>query len=91
MALTDDADLIERFKEFFRKYYRNQIVELAQNHPGKQRSLYVNWNDLNRYDSDIADDFITKPDQMREYAEEALRLYDLPVDVNLGSANVRVK
>jgi len=91
MAIGDDAELIDRFEEFYRDYYRNEIGELAQKYPNEQRSLYLDWNDLYRYDPDIADDFVAKPGQMREYAEEALRLYDLPVDVKLGGAHIRVK
>ena len=91
MSLADDADLIERFEEFYRNYYRNEIGQLAQRYPSEQRSLYVDWDDLYRYDPDVADDFVAKPGQMLEYAEEALRLYDLPVDVKLGNAHVRVR
>jgi replicative DNA helicase Mcm len=91
MALPDDAGLIEQFEEFLREHCHNQIGEFVQDYPNKQRSLYLNWEDLNRYDSNIADDFIFCPDQMREYAEEALRRCDLPVDVKLDSANVRVE
>ncbi|MEF8790109.1 MAG: LAGLIDADG family homing endonuclease [Haloarculaceae archaeon] len=91
MSLADDADLIERFEEFYRNYYRNEIGQLAQKYPGEKRSLYVEWDDLYRYDPDIAEDFVAKPGQMREYAEEALRLYDLPVDVKLGNAHVRIR
>jgi replicative DNA helicase Mcm len=91
MARAENAEIIDRFDEFYRSYYRNEIGELAQKYPSEQKSLYVDWNDLYRFDPDIADDFIAQPQQMREYAEEALRLYDLPVDVKLGSAHVRVQ
>ena len=91
MARAENAEIIDRFDEFYRSYYRNEIGELAQKYPSEQKSLYVDWNDLYRFDPDIADDFIAQPQQMREYAEEALRLYDLPVDVKLGSAHVRVR
>ncbi|RNJ27333.1 LAGLIDADG family homing endonuclease [Halosegnis longus] len=91
MARAENAEIIDRFDEFYRSYYRNEIGELAQKYPNEQKSLYVDWNDLYRFDPDIADDFIAQPQQMREYAEEALRLYDLPVDVKLGSAHVRVQ
>ena len=91
MARAENAEIIDRFEEFYRSYYRNEIGELAQKYPNEQKSLYVDWNDLYRFDPDIADDFIAQPQQMREYAEEALRLYDLPIDVKLGSAHVRVR
>ena len=90
MARADDTELIDRFEEFYRSYYRNEIGELAQKYPNEQKSLYVDWQDLYRFDPDLADDFRNKPQQLQEYAEEALRLYDLPVDVSLGQAHVRV-
>ena len=91
MARAENAEIIDRFDEFYRTYYRNEIGDLAQKYPTERKSLYVDWGDLYRFDPDIADDFIAQPSQMREYAEEALRLYDLPVDVKLGSAHVRVR
>ena len=91
MAIGDDAELIDRFEEFYRDYYRDEIGQLAQRYPNEQRSLYIDWSDLYRYDPAIAEDFVAKPGQMREYAEEALRLYDLPVDVKLGGAHVRME
>jgi len=91
MARPENAELIDRFEEFYRSYYRNEIGELAQQYPSEQKSLYVDWDDLYRFDRDLADDYRNQPDQLREYAEEALRLYDLPVDVKLGQAHVRVR
>ncbi|MFC4553564.1 MULTISPECIES: minichromosome maintenance protein MCM [Halorussus] len=91
MARAENNGLIDIIEQFYRRYYKEEIGELAQNYPEDQRSLYVDWSDLYRYDADLADDFLSKPDQLREYAEEALRLYDLPVDVSLGQAHVRIR
>ncbi|WP_276273455.1 LAGLIDADG family homing endonuclease [Haloarcula litorea] len=91
MATADNTELIDRFEEFYRNYYRNEIGELAQKYPNDQKSLHVDWQDLYRFDPDLADDYRTKPGQLQEYAEEALRLYDLPVDVSLGQAHVRMR
>jgi len=90
MAQAGNTDVIDDFEEFYRTYYRNEIGDLARKYPSDQRSLYVSWNDLYRFDSTLAEDVRQQPDQFREYAEEALRLYDLPVDVSLGQAHVRV-
>ena len=90
MARAENTEVIDKFEQFYRDYYRNEIGELAQKYPNEQRSLYVDWDDLYRFDPDLADDFIAQPEQMRDYAEEALRLYDLPVDVKLGQAHVRI-
>ncbi|NEU58418.1 minichromosome maintenance protein MCM [Halorussus sp. MSC15.2] len=91
MARAENTELIDNFEQFYRRYYSDEIGELAQNYPNEQRSLHVDWTDLYRYDADLADDFVSKPEQLREYAEEALRLYDLPVDVSLGQAHVRIE
>ncbi|PSP92691.1 XRE family transcriptional regulator [Halobacteriales archaeon QS_4_62_28] len=86
---VDNTELTDAFEEFYRNYYRNEIGELAQKYPNDRKSLWVDWQDLYRFDPDLADDVRSKPGQMRDYAEEALRLYDLPVDVKLGQAHVR--
>ncbi|WP_435096224.1 LAGLIDADG family homing endonuclease [Halorubrum sp. N11] len=91
MAQAGNQDLTERFIQFYRNYYREEIGTLAQRYPNEQRSLYVEYDDLYQFDRDLAEDFRTKPEQMREYAEEALRLYDLPADVSLGRAHVRIE
>src|SRR6056297_1814776 len=91
MARAENTELIDNVEQFYRRYYSDEIGRLAQNYPNEQRSLYVDWTDLYRYDADLADDFVSQPEQLREYAEEALRLYDLPVDVSLGQAHVRVQ
>ncbi|WP_435156028.1 minichromosome maintenance protein MCM [Haladaptatus sp. DFWS20] len=91
MARAENTELVDRFEQFYRRYYSDQVGELAQQYPNEKRSLYIDWNDLYRYDADIADDYLAQPQQLQEYAEEALRLYDLPVDVSLGQAHVRLQ
>ena len=91
MARTENTGLIDDIEQFYRRYYSDEIGTLAQNYPNEQRSLYVDWTDIYRFDADLADDFISQPSDLREYAEEALRLYDLPVDVSLGQAHVRLR
>ncbi|MFD1598658.1 LAGLIDADG family homing endonuclease [Halobellus rarus] len=89
-APQDSRDLTDRFIQFYRKYYRDEIGTLAQKYPNEQRSLYIDYDDLYAFDAELAEDYKQKPDQIREYAEEALRLYDLPADVKLGRAHVRL-
>jgi replicative DNA helicase Mcm len=91
MAQAPSQELTDRFVSFFRNYYRTEIGRLAQRYPNEQRSLYVDYDDLYQFDPDLAEDYLNQPDQLREYAEEALRLYDLPADVKLGQAHVRVR
>jgi len=91
MARAENTELIDAFEDLYRGYYRNEIGELAEKYPNEQKSLYLDWQDIYRYDPDLADDVQSHPEELRNYAEEALRLYDLPVDVKLGQAHVRVR
>ena len=90
MAQAANQELVDLFEEFFRRYYSDEIGELVREYPRESKSLELDWRDLYQMDPDLADDFINHPDQLTEAAEEALRLYDLPVDVSLGQAHVRV-
>ncbi len=85
-----NTELIDAFEKLFENYYDEEIKQLAQRYPNEQRSLNVDWRDIYRFSPDLAEDFLTQPEQIQRYAEEALRLYDLSVDATLGRANVRI-
>jgi replicative DNA helicase Mcm len=82
-------EITERLIGFLRDYYSEEIGQLAQRYPREQRSLYVNYDDVYRFDPDLADDLVNHPREMQEQFDEALSLYDLPVAVNLDDAHVR--
>jgi replicative DNA helicase Mcm len=91
MARAENTQLIDRFQSFYREYYKDDIGDLARQYPTGAKSLVVDWQDLYQFDPDLADDVRSQPGQLREYAEEALRLYDLPVEVSLSQAHVRFR
>ncbi|GAA0296650.1 LAGLIDADG family homing endonuclease [Halarchaeum salinum] len=91
MAQATDQELVDRFETFLRRYYSDEVGNLARNYPRDQKSLRVDWGDLYQFDADLADDYLRYPDRYQEAAEEALRRYDLPIDVSLGQAHVRVR
>jgi len=88
--MPENHELIEDLIAFFRDYYSEEIGQLAQRYPREQKSLYVDYDDLYRFDPDIADDVRDHPQQLQEYLEQALALYDLPIAVNLDGAHVRL-
>jgi len=91
MTGSANQELVEQFEQFYRRYYSEEVGELARHYPRKQKSLTIDWADLYQFDADLAEDFVAQPDQVRDHAEEALRLYDLPVDVSLAQAHVRIQ
>lgn len=88
--MTTNPEITERLIQFLRNYYREDVAELAQHYPKEQQSLHVDYDDVYRYDHDIATDLREQPRQMLDHFEEALHLYDLPVDVDLSGSHVRV-
>ena len=91
MSQAAEGQDVDAFLSFYRTYCSDDIARLAQNYPKEQRSLYVEYNDLYTYDPDLAERYLNRPGEMQEVAEEALRTYDLPVDISLGQAHVRLR
>jgi replicative DNA helicase Mcm len=82
--------LIDDLVAFFKTYYREEIAELAQKYPKDTESLYVDFQDVYKFNPDIADDLLNRPEEMLEYFAEAVDLLDLPLDVDLSGVTVRV-
>lgn len=89
MAAEPGSKLVDLFDEFYSDYYDDEIREFAREYPGR-KELYIEYDDVLSYNPDLAKDWAEQPRQLTEYAEEALRRYELPVDVGLGQANVRL-
>lgn len=88
--VTESNELLNRFIAFYRDCCYEEVEQLAQNYPDEQRSLYIDYADLEEFDPDIADDYLNQPDQMRPYAEEALSRIENPANVSLSEARVRL-
>jgi len=86
----ESAGLLDRLGEFLGDYYHEEILTLAQHYPSEQRSLTIEYRDVWRFDPKLADDLLGQPEEVLEYLDEALAQYDLPIDVGLSSARVRV-
>jgi len=83
-------ELTERVIAFYRDYYRNEIGVLAQHYPKEQTTLTIDYSDVFQWDQEIAADYLDKPTTMREFFEDALRMFDLPADVSLDNATVQL-
>ena len=93
MSQAINQQLVERFEEFIDAYCEEEIGVLLENYPKKQRSFNIDWGELYRFDSNMADDYITHPDSVREAAKQALvNVGDLryQTDDMLERAHVRI-
>lgn len=85
----DSADTFtDQIIGFYRTYYADEIGALAQHYPS-EKSLTVDWRDVFQWNHVAAEDILGDEGAIREYFEEALRMYDLPADITLDRANVR--
>lgn len=78
------------WEEFLKRHCWETITELAEEYPDKI-SLAVNFADVQRFGGDdLADVLENDPKTTLADANEALRGMDLPVDVELTKAEVRI-
>ncbi|MFQ5909828.1 MAG: hypothetical protein ACE5IJ_03800, partial [Thermoplasmata archaeon] len=101
-----DEELLSKWVEFFDQYgYESKIAAIADVFPQK-KSLDVNFEDVDRYDSDFAMHFLRKPAMAIQVGEEAiaravpptaedvsihLRVKGLPRDQRVMIRNLRSK
>lgn len=78
--------------DFLDSYYRDAIGELAQRYPDDQEALYVSYQDLYRWSDrpDATKELREQPGKIHALLTEALASYDLPVDIDLSGACVRI-
>lgn len=89
MSQNTNTELIDQWVEFLRERQWDELGELAAGYPRDQSSLRVGMTDLWSFNADLADDLQSQPGQMLPYAEEAVSMVDLPVDVSLDDVQVR--
>ena len=75
---VDLSSQISVFNEFFTTIYKSKIDELLLVYPA-QKSLFLNYHDLEKFDPDIADALISEPELIIGAAEEAIKQLNLSV------------
>jgi replicative DNA helicase Mcm len=83
---------IPKFEEFFSTLeYKKKIEKLAHEYPQK-KSLIVDYNDLDSFDYQLAEELLTHPDLLIEAAEYAVQKIEVPVlQLDKFSPNVRFR
>ncbi len=83
------ADPVVKWEEFLRSRYWDDLLELADSYPD-ERSLIVKFSDIDRFDPEFAEELLENPEQNLEAAQAALLELDLPMDVYMDRAHVRI-
>lgn len=83
------ADPVAKWEEFLRSRYWDELLELADSYPD-ERSLKIRFSDIDRFDPDFAEELLENPDAILEAARAALLELDLPMDVYMDRAHVRI-
>ena len=87
--LKVNSAIVDKFENFFKVKYRKEIERLVGNYPEK-KSLNIDFAELDRFDPELADALIVKPDSMIEGAKEALQRIDIPsLELSEFKPNVR--
>ena len=66
---------LAKFEEFFSTMYKDDVFEILEKYPD-ERSLTVNYEDLEMFDPDLADLLIEKPDEVILASQKAIKNID---------------
>ncbi|MCC7571565.1 minichromosome maintenance protein MCM [Candidatus Micrarchaeota archaeon] len=69
---TDISPIIQEFQEFFSMYYKEEIEKMVSEYP-KNKSLSIDYQILERFNSDLADKLINEPDIVLYAARDAIK------------------
>jgi replicative DNA helicase Mcm len=83
------ADPIAKWEEFLRSRYWDDLLELADSYPD-ERSLEIRFPDIDKFDPDFAEELLENPEEILEAARAAMLELDLPMDVYMDRAHLRI-
>ena len=84
-----ESPFVEKFRKFFEAAYRREIERLVEKYP-EERSLSVEFPDLEKFDFKLADELIERPDFLLEAAGLAVKQMEVPsLDLEEFAPHVR--
>ncbi|MCC7553617.1 MAG: minichromosome maintenance protein MCM [Methanobacteriaceae archaeon] len=72
---TKSQSSINKFEEFFSTSYKDDVFNILEKYPD-ERSLNIDYNNLEIFDPDLADLLIEKPEEILESSENAVKNVD---------------
>ena len=87
---TNTRTSIAKFEEFFSTVYKDDVFKILEKFPD-ERSLDIDYNNLEMFDPDLADLLIEKPEEIIQSAQQAIKNIDPLVkdaDINVRFENL---
>jgi replicative DNA helicase Mcm len=82
-----EVNLVDRLRVFIEQYYYKQLMTTVKK---GSFSLIINFSDISKFDIDIADELIIRPQEILEYFEAAIKEFDLPKKTEDLTIRVRI-
>jgi replicative DNA helicase Mcm len=76
----EKEDVIEKFSEFLREFYYNELISAMSE---SRKSITVDFILLDKFDTELADYLLESPEEALSLAEEATKQIDLPGEPKL--------
>lgn len=76
----DAVEQIKKFQEFIDKFYQSKLLEASRK--GKQ-FLIINFEELLKFNHELAEELLEKPDEVIRASELACQEFDLASNINL--------
>lgn len=77
-------DVVEKFSEFLREYYYKQLNEAAGE---DKKSILIDFSLLEKFDPELADSLLERPQENIKYAEESIK----EIDTGLAEKKLRLR
>ncbi len=88
--LNGEKTNLDKLEEFFSNNYRDPVYEALEKYP-EERSLIVDFNDLEEFDADLADYLIERPMEVIKISKRAIKKIDplmKNADLNVRFENI---
>ena len=83
-STTKSQTSITKFEDFFATSYKDDVFEILETYPDN-RSLTINYHDLEMFDPDLADLLVEKPDEIISASQTAIKnINPLAKDIELN-------
>ncbi|HIH10152.1 MAG TPA: helix-turn-helix domain-containing protein [Candidatus Diapherotrites archaeon] len=74
----EDNPFVEKFREFLEERYKKEIERLSNEYPAK-RSIFVDFRELEHYDTELADELLANSDTCIDAAHQAIKEIEIPL------------